>query len=151
MPTNGDETSSGLGKKIAVASAVVVLLGSIFTLYKNWDEWFGEKTKCTISGHTFDGSTNEPLSNVAVGYATNYPGYYVQGLIPQFVRLATSGSDGAFSGDCKGIHDAASADSFEVLAFGGNCPGLPNITYTYTGQRFANRGSHDSINIVRRC
>jgi hypothetical protein len=150
-----DSFWDSLTSPLGVISTLVVIAGGIFGIYKGWQE-LHKADPCRISGVAQILGTTQPANGALIGYATNRDQVAPGGSAPDFVKLAESGPDGTFSGDCDDIEDSPDAGSFEVLTKPGlgTCPGLPPIgpefvTYSYI--RLENEGEHKGINVSVRC
>jgi hypothetical protein len=105
---------------------------------------------CSFAGIAFDSTTGAPVPGLFLGYDPNYSGRFVEGYTPHVEKvLANSGNDGAFRGDCRGAHDGAADDSFELLYFGqpSGLPGFPCLGAMHTAIRVSSRGDTSGINV----
>jgi hypothetical protein len=138
-----------LSNQAKALTVIVGLVSALIAALVAWDNFVVQKTTCSFSGVASHAISGEPEANVVIGYDPNYVGNVNSGRRPQVTVLARSGADGRFAGDCGGIHDAVSDDSFELLYFGGtSVGGLPCLEVRSTHVRIRNRGEHDGLAIV---
>jgi hypothetical protein len=149
------EPGGTFNKGIATFVAIVGALSAALTLYIKWDDWFGTKQSCTISGTVTSPFTGRPVPGVALGwspYANEPYGSTTPVTSANFTKIAESGSDGKFSGNCKGAQDNAANQSFMLLYTGGVQQGqLPCLHYKLTNLHFRNTGNHNGVNVSYSC
>jgi len=139
-----DRLSTQAKALTAVVALAVAVIGGVAA----WDNLVVQTTSCSFAGVAYDQLSGQPARDVRIGYDPNNVGHVVSGYNGRVVTLAISGNDGAFKGDCGGVHDQVARDSFEILYVGGpSLPGLPCLQTKYSSLRLSNRGSHDGIDL----
>jgi hypothetical protein len=129
---------------ITVISLIVGIVTGAFGLYIAVDKFVIEKTSCRISGHVYTQTGGDALLGAEVGYSPDNK---------NFIALATTGQDGTFGGDCKGVSDVQSSndDKFGLFVRASTLTtgGLPclNRPVQYTKVRVDRTGKHEDLNL----
>lgn len=155
MSSQGTNSSSSSGtalakERVLLIGAIIGVLASAFTLWVKWDDWFEDQNSCVIAGSMVDRFSGQPILGASVGYAPDNGPF---GTTPTFVKLAETGADGSFRGDCTGAYESGASDnSFEVLFTSSFVSGrLPCLETRHSNLRVKRTGTHENLSITAVC